>query len=1455
MNTPRIKNHAIAALLFLLPATLVKAQMAGVNAYIQGTSVEIGVDGLYGFEGLDATVTPPLPGMHWRSGGTNYFGFVANPQVNAWATYDGDFFTPGSPENGWGLEVGGTTGILANNNCSNGSFGVNDITGASTYSHVGTCYDVNYQGTMTTGGTNVGVGINYHLGQNDLYYTTTVSITNHTSATIPEIYYHRNLDPDNNEPIGFDFTTQNTIVSEPSGLPGGCNLAHVKATSTVPASQPMSYLGLAAVGANFRVCYGGFSNRDASDLWTGGVTGTGTFTQTVGATNFADEAISLSYKIVNLAPGATETFKFVVILDDAAAANAIDNLLYFTYIGASGTPPSACNPTVDSINTCGAAVPIQVSGSIVNDYTWTWSPATGLSSTTGPSVLANPAVSTLYTVSGAPISPCLSATSMQVWVIVTPSAGANPFISYIPNHCTSDPPVNLTVDSLGGVWSGTGITNPTLGTFTPSTVLPGTYVITYTTPGGCNSIDTALVTVIGANSATISQPPIICLGSPAFNLTAVDSGGVWSGTGITNSSTGLYNPSVAGNYVVTYAFGGLCPLQDTVTVSVVPSFTYSITQSSTNSCLMDPVQLSVNTLSPAGTYTYDWTPGTSLSDSTIANPLATFISPGVHTYTVTITNAFGCAQTSTFSVVAAAAFSPVITAIGDTTVCGTGTIPLSATFAGSSVPASCGPSTTGGCGGAAFTNVVGTGTTTNTATDYPAPYGNWYTSVKQQYLYTAAELNAAGITGGKIDQLDFNVTAIAGITTYHYYSISMGCTNLTSFPATPVAFESGLTNVFSASTYAIATGWNAHPFTTAFNWDGISNVIVEVCFNELNPGSNYTQNSSSTNTPTAYISSIVTLSDSQDQCTLPNTWFNTYYAHPNIQFHYCSVIPNPANYTYAWTPSFGVIADSTAQNTTAQPPATMDYYVTVTDIAGGCSDVDTVSVTVLPFSGTLPFISYVPNHCTSDAPFNLSVTDVGGVWTGTGITDDSLGTFNPGSVAAGTYTITYTSPGSCNGADTVLVTVQSAASATITQPAAVCEGSSAFNLVSASPGGVWSGTGITDSINGTFNPSLAGNYVLTYSIGGLCPSQDTVTVTVNSVSVPVTAFSYPSSPVCTAGPNPLPTAGSATFTTGGVYSVSGMTINSVTGEPDLTTGAPGTYTITYTVAATTCGPAGSSTTTLVVDPLTTPLTTFGYLTPVCANDTSQLPVVPPGFETGGTYSAPAGLNIDATTGLINVAASTPGTYTVSYSTALNADSCIGPGNSTFSFTINPLPIIGLSGDVLMYIGESATVYATGGTTYSWSPAGMYTCLTAACDTINVAPTETTDYCVTVANAGCVDSACLKVVIEIPCVSNRNLTVPNAFTPNGDHNNDELCLNGWDDCVMDFQILIYDRWGEKVFESEDPAFCWDGYYRGKLLDPAVFVYFIKASYKAEGETITSPKKVIDITKKGNISLVR
>lgn len=182
--------------------------------------------------------------------------------------------------------------------------------------------------------------------------------------------------------------------------------------------------------------------------------------------------------------------------------------------------------------------------------------------------------------------------------------------------------------------------------------------------------------------------------------------------------------------------------------------------------------------------------------------------------------------------------------------------------------------------------------------------------------------------------------------------------------------------------------------------------------------------------------------------------------------------------------------------------------------------------------------------------------------------------------------------------------------------------------------------------------------------------------------------------------------------------------------------------------------------------------------------------------------------------------------------------------ATSIITVNPLPIVIVSPDTTIGGGSFATLHATGGSTYSWSPGIGLSC--TDCSDPIASPFEATVYCVTITDSvGCSSKACIKISLE-DCATNKNLDVPNAFTPDQNGTNDELCLEGWTRCVYDFQIFIFDRWGEKVFESTNPDFCWNGIYKGEYLDPGVYVYYINVKLYNGHKTLS---------KKGNISLIR
>ncbi len=90
---------------------------------------------------------------------------------------------------------------------------------------------------------------------------------------------------------------------------------------------------------------------------------------------------------------------------------------------------------------------------------------------------------------------------------------------------------------------------------------------------------------------------------------------------------------------------------------------------------------------------------------------------------------------------------------------------------------------------------------------------------------------------------------------------------------------------------------------------------------------------------------------------------------------------------------------------------------------------------------------------------------------------------------------------------------------------------------------------------------------------------------------------------------------------------------------------------------------------------------------------------------------------------------------------------------------------------------------------------------------------------------------------------NNFFIPDAFSPNGDGNNDKLFVRG--NNIQELYFAVYDRWGEKVFETTDKNNGWDGTYKGNQLSGAVFVYYCKGKY-TDG---------LEFKQKGDVTLVR
>ena len=206
-----------------------------------------------------------------------------------------------------------------------------------------------------------------------------------------------------------------------------------------------------------------------------------------------------------------------------------------------------------------------------------------------------------------------------------------------------------------------------------------------------------------------------------------------------------------------------------------------------------------------------------------------------------------------------------------------------------------------------------------------------------------------------------------------------------------------------------------------------------------------------------------------------------------------------------------------------------------------------------------------------------------------------------------------------------------------------------------------------------------------------------------------------------------------------------------------------------------------------------------------------------------------------------VSPETTATYTVS------TTSCNGTEQATITVTVIPNPIITVGQEKeRIKLGDSVKLWANTNqvlSNLSWfTSEGEVICVN--CSEITVNPSITSNYIVTAINEiGCEVSEMVSVAVNQAC-PDATVDVPNMFTPNNDGVNDVFDFNytGLEEVTL---LRIYNRWGQKVFETNDLGFKWDGTFRNLPVDPGVFVYYFEA-------ICPNGKKVVY---QGNITVIR
>ena len=961
----------------------------------------------------------------------------------------------------------------------------------------------------------------------------------------------------------------------------------------------------------------------------------------------------------------------------------------------------------------------------------------------------------------------------------------------------------------------------------------------------------AAIGVSVISSTYAGQDITICQGEPTqlnssggnvfvWSIISGDPISIGNNFSCNNCPNPIANPAFSTVYKVVSNLSGGCSNIDTVNVDVAPNFNYSLYQSDSVTCLNSPLDFSITPLS-SGTYNYQWNPIAYLSNPNIADPVFSSSMPGPFTYEVTVTSSQGCEKKDSIMVDVYPAYAPQIDlTASDTNVnCGDSVF-MNVDLLGGN-PAMCSPSGSTSCSSQSSYQTVGNNNGINGQFTYPAPFGHYYKNAKQQYLFKASELQAAGFSGGKITEISWETTAQNGATSNFYdFTIRMGCTNQNSINS----WQPGLSTVFSPQTVTASLGWNDFQFTTAYEWDGISNLIIEVCFNNLNSGA-YTFNWSTPYKITPFNSAIYYRSDITSACPFTGSPTGVENKRPVTKFKTCPMVPDPSFFTFEWIPPT-FLSSITDQNPFAIPMISTNYTVIATDVNGGCTDTANIFINALcdTCDAAIPSVNGLTCYGGSDA----SVTGIPGgndgppwiiqLMDGSSINvlevdSNVASSFLFDSLSAGNYVIRSLDTAGCY-ADTMITIPEGIPMVvTMSNDTIVCIGGTANVGVIASGGTqpyTYNWVGLTGNGPHIVSPNYSRYYKVSVTDSFNCISDyDSVLVALNP---PLIINTSSDTTVCPY--DSLDIGVTVLGGNGGPYNYSWTTANGVSvGLQGIVNVSPvNSNTYYYLSVSDNCETPENNDSILVTwHDLPTPLfgsDTTGGCYPIQVlfyNNTDISQVASCEWDLGNGFNSN---NTDTVLTLYD----NPGSYHVTLEVT-NLDGCYN--DTTYfnyvevydypvaGFTSRPNPASILTPTVQFIDTSSQDVVLFDWTFYD-STNTMIGNDYVQNPTYNFSGLIEQQYYIElyVENQnGCSDTVYGTQIVE----GDYAFFLPNSFTPNGDGVNDEFFPVGDKISADNYSFKVFNRWGEMVFSTNEFGTGWDGKYKNNQVSTDAYVWKI------------------------------
>lgn len=695
-----------------------EAQLVSDQIFLQGRWLEVGVApngswgnavtvpaGYHSHTGAFPSYTSPVTGTTATGNGLDFSydaghdGWtVGTPASATNCCFYGAYFLPGTPFDGWAIQM---NGVRSDAYYTTAGFALG--AGATTFTgtNVGYAYNAGtavgpylqsnaigtWSGNYAVAGGTLAIRTTNRVDTNASWDLVNVTFRNTGATPITGLYYLVTADPDNDVTIPGSYPTDNHIVHQGDAQ-------HRVAVQAVPPSgvHPDAVSGIATKDCRAKaIIYQSWPSAitvQLSDMWAGTTPATASwYTSTPDTTTISqDIAYGIVYNLGNLAPGDSTTIAFAWYFNDSTA---VDSAFQEPRLDVNGSVAGGPNDTFSRCGFASPTIPLTIVNGEWGVTNWKWSPATGLSATTGTSVtLTLSAISSAitYTITGTDTASC---NHFELHLYIPPCHSASSNSPDTAAICEGDT-LHLYChgDSLGATyeWYGPGLIGATIGatqnTFKhPSTMADTGWYYVIKTVGSVADTARTHVMIKKRPYVTATYNPPVCSGSSLLLYSNPDyAGETWSWTGPLGYTSTVSDPTIpgaitgmSGDYKVITNLNG-CIDSATVTVAVDTTPVVPIVGSNSPVCADSTLFLTSSTATPG--VTYSWS-GPSGFTSTLQNPsIPSVTATTAGTYSVTVRRG---TCTSTASTIVSINVTPTPILGSNSPVCSGGSLNLTAT--------------------------------------------------------------------------------------------------------------------------------------------------------------------------------------------------------------------------------------------------------------------------------------------------------------------------------------------------------------------------------------------------------------------------------------------------------------------------------------------------------------------------------------------------------------------------------------------------------------------------------------------------------------------------------------------------------------------------------------------------------------------------------------------------------